>query len=155
NCALTSSQLPDLQYHLVRVVGRVLGLDWSQANLNVITRNPPPIAADYAGFPVLHEIDPVSCVPVAVCSNHGTVNPAQPKMDDQAGLSRPEAGISQFAEPPYFSASSPATVQSDTNGVAASPISTLGYSADIIVAGTASAGSSTLQFEAQQLGPVS
>jgi hypothetical protein len=30
NCAQTSSQLPDLQYHLVRVIGRVLGLDWSQ-----------------------------------------------------------------------------------------------------------------------------
>ncbi len=89
NCAQTSLQLPDLQYHLVRVIGRVLGLDWSQANLNVITRNPAPVAADYAGFPVMHEIDPVSCVPVAVCySNRGTVNPAQPKMDDQAALSR-------------------------------------------------------------------
>jgi IPT/TIG domain len=88
NCAQTSTQLPDLQYHLVRVIGRVLGLDWSQANLNVITRNPPSFAADYAGFPVMHEIEPVSCIPVAICySNHGTVNPAQPKMDDQAALS--------------------------------------------------------------------
>jgi hypothetical protein len=89
NCAQTSPQLPDLQYHLVRVIGRVLGLDWAQANLNVITRNPAPTAGDYAGFPVMHEFDPVSCVPVAVCySNHGTVNPAQPKPDDQAALSR-------------------------------------------------------------------
>jgi len=89
NCALTSSQLPDLQYHLVRVIGRVLGLDWSQVNLNVITRNPPSTAADYAGFPVMHDADPISCVPVSICySNHGTVNPAQPKMDDQAALSR-------------------------------------------------------------------
>jgi hypothetical protein len=89
NCAQTSSQLPDLQYHLVRVIGRILGLDWSQANLNVITRIPPPGASDFSGFPVMHEIDPVSCVPVAACfSNHGLVNPAQPKMDDQAALSR-------------------------------------------------------------------
>ena len=89
NCAANSSQLPDLQYHLVRVIGRVLGLDWSQANLNVITRNPPPTAADYAGFPVMHEIDPPACVPVSICySNGGIVNPAQPKMDDQAALSR-------------------------------------------------------------------
>ena len=88
-CAQTSSQLPDLQYHLVRVIGRVLGLDWSQANLNVITRNPPPVAEDYAGFPVMHQIDPVGCVPVAICySNHGALDPSQPKMDDQAALSR-------------------------------------------------------------------
>lgn len=63
NCAQTPSQLADLQYHLVRVIGRILGLDWSQANLNVITRNPPPIAADYSGFPVMHQIDPISCIP--------------------------------------------------------------------------------------------
>ena len=89
NCAQSSPQLPDLQYHLVRIVGRVLGLDWSQADLNVITRNPAPSAGDYAGFPVMHESDPVSCVPVSLCySNRGTVNPAQPKMDDQAALSR-------------------------------------------------------------------
>src|SRR5207248_8150104 len=89
NCAQSSSQLPDLQYHLVRVIGRVLGIDWSQANLNVITRNPPPIAGDYSGFPVMHQIDPVSCIPVSICySNHGAVSPAQPKLDDQAALSR-------------------------------------------------------------------
>ena len=89
NCAANSSQLPDLQYHLVRVIGRVLGLDWSQANLNVITRNPVPTAPDYAGFPVMHEIDPPDCVPVSICySDGGVVNPAQPKLDDQAALSR-------------------------------------------------------------------
>ncbi len=88
-CARTQAQLPDLQYHLVRVVGRVLGLDWSQANLNVITRNPPAVAADFAGFPVMHEADPAGCVPVAICySNHGAVDPSLPKMDDQAALSR-------------------------------------------------------------------
>jgi hypothetical protein len=89
NCAANSSQLPDLQYHLVRVIGRVLGLDWSQANLNVIMRNPPPTAADYAGFPVMHEIDPPSCAPVSICYSYGgVVNPAEPKLDDQAALSR-------------------------------------------------------------------
>jgi hypothetical protein len=88
-CAATSSQLPDLQYHLVRLIGRVLGLDWSQANLNVVTGSPPSTAADYAGFPVMHDIDPPACVPVATCySNNGSVNPAQPKLDDQAALSR-------------------------------------------------------------------
>jgi len=89
NCAQSSSQLPDLQYHLVRVIGRVLGLDWSQANLNVTTGKPSAVAADFAGFPVMHEFDPNLCIPVATCySNGGAVNPAQPKMDDQAALSR-------------------------------------------------------------------
>ena len=89
NCAQASSQLPDLQYHLTRVIGRVLGLDWSQANLNVVTGKPAATAAQIAGFPLMHEFDPPLCVPVANCySNNGTVNPAQPKMDDQAAISR-------------------------------------------------------------------
>ena len=89
NCAANSSQLPDLHYHLVRMIGRVLGLDWSQANLNVITRSPLPIAGDYAGFPVMHQSDPRACVPVAICySNNLAVEPSQPKVDDQTALSR-------------------------------------------------------------------
>lgn len=89
NCAQTSAQLPDLQYHLVRVIGRVLGLDWSQANLNVLTGNPPATAGDITGLPVMHEFDPAACFPIANCfSNNGAINPALPKMDDQAALSR-------------------------------------------------------------------
>ena len=89
NCAQSSSQLPDMNYHLVRVIGRVLGLDWSQANLNVVTGTPTASAAQIAGFPLMHEFDPPFCVPAANCySNNGTVNPAQPKMDDQAAISR-------------------------------------------------------------------
>jgi hypothetical protein len=89
NCAQTSAQLPDLQYHLVRVIGRVLGLDWSQANLNVVTGKPAATASQIAGFPLMHEFDPPLCVPVANCySNNGAINPAQPKMDDQAAISR-------------------------------------------------------------------
>ena len=44
-CAATSAQLPDVQYRLVRVLGRTVGLGWSQANLNVLTRNTPPTSA--------------------------------------------------------------------------------------------------------------
>jgi hypothetical protein len=88
-CAQSSSQLPDLQYHLVRILGRVLGLDWSQANPNVITGTPRATAAEIAGFPLMHDVDPAACVPVANCySNNGTINPAQPKPDDQAAISR-------------------------------------------------------------------
>jgi len=84
NCAQTSSQLPDVQYRLVRVLGLVLGLDWSQVNVNVVTNNPPPTSDDYAGFPVMHALDPTNCVPISLCFP----NASQPKMDDQASLSR-------------------------------------------------------------------
>lgn len=87
-CILNSSQQPDVEYRLVRVLGRVLGLDWSQVNLNVITNNPPPMPDDYLGFPVMHAVDPTSCVPITSCySDNGAVNPYVPKMDDQAALS--------------------------------------------------------------------
>jgi hypothetical protein len=92
NCAQESSQLTDVEYRLVRVLGTVLGLGWSQANLNVITGHPPPTQDDYAGFPVMHNVDPLNCVPITVCYP----NPYQPKMDDQAALSYlyPAAGFS-------------------------------------------------------------
>ena len=89
NCVQTSAQLPDLEYRLVRLFGRVLGLDWSQLNLNVITGSPRATADDYAGFPVMHASDSVNCVPISLCySNNGQTNPYQPKMDDQAALAR-------------------------------------------------------------------
>ncbi|HVI08158.1 MAG TPA: Ig-like domain-containing protein, partial [Candidatus Binatia bacterium] len=83
-CALNQSQTTDVEYRLVRVLGSVLGLGWSQNNLNVITGNPHPTAADYAGFPVMHYLDPVSCVPITLCY----ANPYQLAPDDMAALSR-------------------------------------------------------------------
>ena len=83
-CAQTSQQLPDLRYRLVRVLGRVLGLDWSQMNVNVFTRNPAPSQADYDGLTIMHAQDPINCVPIAICY----ANADQPKMDDRAALSR-------------------------------------------------------------------
>ena len=83
-CALQSSQLTDVEYRLVRVIGSVLGLGWSQLNLNVITGDPPATQADYAGFPVMHYMDPVNCIPITVCY----ANPYQLAPDDQAALSR-------------------------------------------------------------------
>lgn len=84
NCAQTADQLPDVKYRLVRILGRVLGLDWSQANLNVITRQPPPTADDYAGFSIMHDRDPDTCVPISICYTNADV----PKMDDRAAISR-------------------------------------------------------------------
>ena len=83
-CALQSSQLTDVEYRLVRVLGSVIGLGWSQMNLNVITGNPHPTPDDYAGFPVMHFMDPVTCVPITVCY----ANPYQLAPDDMAALSR-------------------------------------------------------------------
>jgi len=83
-CALQSSQFTDVEYRLVRVLGGVIGLGWSQMNLNVITGNPPPTADDYAGFPVMHFMDPIGCIPITICY----ANPYQLAPDDVAALSR-------------------------------------------------------------------
>ncbi len=80
---------PDVEYRLVRVLGQVLGLGWSQTNLNVQTGSPAPTGDDFVGFTIMHAVDSAGCVPISLCySNGGRVNPYQPKMDDQAALSR-------------------------------------------------------------------
>jgi hypothetical protein len=83
-CAKTSASLPDLKYRLVRVLGQVFGLGWSQLNLNAMTGSPLPTAVDFAGLPVMHAADLPSCVPISNCYP----NADQPKMDDRAALSR-------------------------------------------------------------------
>jgi hypothetical protein len=102
-CALQASQLTDLEYRLVRVLGNVLGLGWSQMNLNVITGNPAPTPDDFAGFPVMHSIDSFSCVPITVCY----ANPYQLASDDRAALSRlypasPSAATARIYGSVYF-----------------------------------------------------
>jgi len=83
-CAQQTSQLPDVQYRLVRVIGEVLGIGWSQLNPNVLTGAPVPTSDDYAGFPVMHFTDPTNCIPITRCY----VNPYQLAMDDVATISR-------------------------------------------------------------------
>jgi len=84
-CAQQSSQVPDVEYRLLRVLGGVLGLGWSQLNLNVITGNPAsPTPDDFAGFPLMHDIDPLNCVPITFCYP----NPNELASDDQAAISR-------------------------------------------------------------------
>jgi hypothetical protein len=84
-CAATSSQLPDVQYRLERTFGRVIGLGWSQANLNVQTGNPHPTFNDLEGFPLMHFEDSMACVPITVCYG---ADAATPKMDDRAAMRR-------------------------------------------------------------------
>ena len=83
-CAATTTQLPDIQYRLLRVLGRTIGLGWSQANLNVQTRKPVPTGADYAGFPVMHFTDSIACVPITICYP----SPDTPALDDIDSLTR-------------------------------------------------------------------
>ncbi len=103
-CAVQSSQLTDVTYRLVRVLGGVLGLGWSQANLNVITGNPPPTSDDFAGFPVMHYADNPACIPITLCYP----NPYLPAPDDAAALSRlypvTAQNVSNFPGKQIFSA---------------------------------------------------
>ena len=73
-----------MKYRLVRVLGRVLGLDWSQANVNVFTRVPPWTQQDLNGLSIMHAVDETGCVPITLCFP----NPDQPKMDDRGAISR-------------------------------------------------------------------
>ena len=112
-CAATSAQLPDVQYRLVRLLGRIIGLGWSQANLNVQTQAPPPTDADFAGFPVMHFTDLISCVPISACYP----NAAVPKMDDVDALARLYPGFQQPAGRIYGS-----VYFTDASGNAAQPM---------------------------------
>lgn len=83
-CVQQSSQLADVEYRLVRVMGNVLGLGWSQLNGNVSSGKPAPTADDLAGFPVMHYTDPWSCNPITRCY----ANPYALAPDDIAAISR-------------------------------------------------------------------
>ena len=127
-CAATSARLPDVQYRLVRVLGRILGLGWSQANVNVQTRNPAPNSADYLGFPVMHFLDSTSCVPIALCYP----NPGVPALDDMDALARlyPSGGSPQAAGRVYGS-----VYFTDTLGNAVQPMQGVNVVARLMVSG--------------------
>jgi hypothetical protein len=83
-CAQQSSQLTDIEYRLVRVIGQVLGLGWSQLNVNVQSGLPYPSSDDYAGFPLMHFTDVWNCAPITLCYP----SPLHLSMDDTAAISR-------------------------------------------------------------------
>jgi hypothetical protein len=64
-------------------------------------------------------------------------------------------GESSISQPvmPVILAQSKATVQSDINGIASFALSTGGVSGNVAAIGTATAGSSSVEYEAQQFGP--
>ena len=104
NCARLSTDLPLLRYTLARMIGRSLGLDWSQLNDNVFTGSPAPTADDTAGFPLMHPEG-------GLCtSSYGCVyNADQLRMDDRAAISRlypvTSANLPQFAGKTVFASS--------------------------------------------------
>jgi IPT/TIG domain len=69
-CATTTAQLAVLQYQVVRGFGRILGLDWSQANEEMFAVN-QVTAQGLAGWPILHPVELLcnmsgeSCMPTA------------------------------------------------------------------------------------------
>lgn len=77
-CATTTTQLADMKYQLVRALGRILGLGWSQTK-------PNPAIGDLGGFALMHEKDSTTCVPISRCYG---ATADQLKVDDRAALSR-------------------------------------------------------------------
>jgi hypothetical protein len=125
-CAQQGSQLTDLEYRLVRVIGGVLGLGWSQVNGNVQAGSPHASSEDYAGFPVMHYVDAMNCAPITFCY----ANPYQLSMDDVAAVSRlypvTAQNVSSFPGKQVF-ASTTARIQgavwfTDTHGSRTQPM---------------------------------
>src|SRR5437899_6178080 len=73
-----------MKYRLIRVLGRTLGLDWSQANNNVRSGTPFPSSEDVAGFPLMHPLEPFCGSVITNC----IANADQLRMDDRAAISR-------------------------------------------------------------------
>jgi hypothetical protein len=83
-CSQNSNQLADFEYRLVRILGRILGLGWSQVNINVWSGIPLAKNPDRLGFPVMHAQEINGCLPISIC----LPTPEQPRMDDRASLAR-------------------------------------------------------------------
>ena len=83
-CARTTTDLTYMKYQLVRVLGRVLGLDWADLNENVVDGVPSATPDDQLGFPLMHSLEPNCIGAPAPC----TAAADQPKMEDISALSR-------------------------------------------------------------------
>lgn len=127
-------QLSSLQLQPVRGTLQIMqsGQDFQPVVARVVDSSNPP--------------HPVQAASVFFQSYAGRVPGNQPIV--WAG----EAGITQPSMPVIL-ARSQATVASDVNGLASFPVSTGGFTGNIAVLGSASAGSSNMPFAAQQLGP--
>ena len=117
NCAQTPTQLPDLKYRLVRVLGRVLGLDASQTNPNVFTRHPAPTSADYAAWrsciqsTLLTACQSASATPTPISPKWMTARPSRGFIRSQQLISKisPPSFRSPTTLPAFMAASSSST----------------------------------------------
>ena len=87
-CIHGAGDIPYLRYQLIRAAGRVLGLDWTQANDNVAGGTPTATADDTAGFPAMHPKGSIC----AVAATGETTTPCatnsdQLRMDDRMAIS--------------------------------------------------------------------
>ena len=73
-----------MQYQLVRVFGRVLGVGWSQTNDNVFTQSPTPTHDQAMHWPVMHPIDVICGLYTYQCMP----SPFQLRDDDISSLSQ-------------------------------------------------------------------
>ena len=82
-CAATAAQIAVLQYQMVRGFGRILGLDWSQANEEMFAINQLS-SNGLAGWPILHPIERLCNATGQSCIPNGT----KLRLDDIAALNR-------------------------------------------------------------------
>ncbi len=82
-CAMDAMHVEMMQYMLVRAFGRVLGLDWSQANEEMFVHT--QVTADgLTGWPVMHPIERLCSSQTGPCMSQDTTL----RPDDIAALSR-------------------------------------------------------------------
>ena len=82
-CAVTTDQIANIQYQLIRAFGLVLGLGWSQANEQMFI-GAQITDAGLAGWPIMHPIE-------RLCNGGGGLcmpNATQLRTDDVAALNR-------------------------------------------------------------------
>ncbi|QNI30556.1 IPT/TIG domain-containing protein [Alloacidobacterium dinghuense] len=82
-CAGNNAQLSVMQYQMVRAFGRILGLDWSQANESMFVGD--QITADgLAGWPIMHPVEYVCSINGIPCTPNGMAL----RYDDIAAVNR-------------------------------------------------------------------
>jgi IPT/TIG domain len=82
-CAANSAQLSVLQYQMVRAFGRILGLDWSQANESMFVGD-QITAEGLAGWPIMHPVEYVCSINGIPCTPNGLTL----RYDDIAAINR-------------------------------------------------------------------
>jgi hypothetical protein len=82
-CATNAAQQAILQYQIIRGLGRILGLDWSQTNEEEFATN-QQTSNDLAGWPIMHPIERLCNATGETCMPNATTL----RLDDIAALNR-------------------------------------------------------------------